>query len=159
MEDILIIRRLGDNIEPPYELLNLAEPFMKVAMEDYIKRGICYVAYNNNKELVGTYILLQTQPKTLELVNVSIDEQFRRRGNGKRLVEHAIGQSAIHGAEVMEIGVGNSSIRLLEMYQQNGFNISSIDFDYFIRNFNSPIYENGIHCKHLIKLRIDIFEK
>lgn len=158
MDEVLIIKRLEDNTNPPYELLNLAEPFMKVSMDDYIERGICYMAYNSSKQLVGAYVLLKTQPFIIELVNVSIDKAFRGKGNGRRLVEHAISQAIILGYEILEIGVGNSSIDLLASYQREGFNISSIEFDFFKKHYPETIIENGIECRHLIKLRMQLIE-
>lgn len=157
MEDLLIIRKLDDGMEPPYELLNEADP-SKEAVDDYLLRGICYTAYNSLKELVGTYVLLKTRPFMIELVNISVAEKFRKQGNGKKLLEHAIDQARILGYDVLEVCTGNSSIRQLSLYQKAGFSIYSIDYDFFRRHYSEAIWEDGIECRHLIHLRIDMFD-
>lgn len=155
MEELLIIKRLKENAEPPYHLLYTADP-SKVAVEDYISRGKCYVAYNDKKELVGSYVLLQTRPFIIELINLAVEEKFQKKGNGRKLVEHAINEARILGYEVLEICTGNSSLRQLGIYQRAGFSINSIDLDFFRRHYSESIWEDGIECRHLISLRIGL---
>ena len=157
MEKLLIINKLGVEDVPPYELLLEADP-SKEAIDDYIARGECYTAYNSSKELVGVYVLLKTRPFTIELVNIAVVDKFREKGNARILLEHAINQSRLLGYDMLEVCTGNSSIRQLMIYQKAGFTIYSIDYDFFRRNYSEVIWENGIECRHLIKLRIDIFD-
>lgn len=56
----------------------------------------------------------------------------------------------------MEIGTENSSIKQLELYKKLGFEINSIDNDFFIRNYKEEIFENGIRSVDMIKLRKNI---
>lgn len=155
MEQLLIIKKMDDTIEPPYHLFYAADP-SKQAVEDYINRGKCYVAYNEKKELVGVYVLLQTRPFVVELVNVSVEKKFQKKGNGRKLVEHAINEARLLGFEILEISTGNSSLKQLGLYQRAGFTINSIDYDFFRRYYPEPIWEDGIECRHLIRLRIDL---
>lgn len=157
MEDLLIIERLETRLEAPYELLLEADP-SKEAIEDYLERGECFTAYNSSKELVGVYVLLKTRPFTIELINIAISKKFRQKGNAKKLLEHAIDQSRLMGYETLEVATGNSSLRQLMIYQKAGFSIYSIDYDFFRRNYSEPIWENNIECRHLIRLRMDIFQ-
>ena len=157
MEELLIINKLGSGVVPPYDLLLEADP-SREAIDDYISRGDCYTAYNSSKELVGVYVLLKTRPFTIELANIAIVEKFRRKGNARILLEHAINQARLLGYDMLEVCTGNSSIRQLMIYQKSGFTIYSIDYDFFRRNYSEVLWENGIECRHLIKLRIDLFE-
>jgi hypothetical protein len=54
--DTMKIRELNVNEEPPIDLLLLADPSQKL-IEEYLNRGVCYVA-ENNKELIGVYVFV-----------------------------------------------------------------------------------------------------
>jgi ribosomal protein S18 acetylase RimI-like enzyme len=56
----------------------------------------------------------------------------------------------------LEVGTGNSSIGQLALYQKCGFRITGIDYNYFIRHYDEPIFENGIPCRDMIRLAIDL---
>lgn len=151
---MLIIEQLKEKETPPYDLLNMADPSDE-AIKDYLKRGTCYIASTEN-EAIGVYVLLQTRPFTIELVNVAIAEEYRGLGYGKKLVAHAIEEARIRGFHVMEVGTGNASIKQLGLYQKAGFVINSIDYDFFRKHYQEPIWEDGIECRHMIRLTMDL---
>lgn len=66
----------------------------------------------------------------------------------------AIEQAKREGYQKIEIGTGNSSIHQLALYQKCGFRITGIDQDFFIRNYEEEIYENGIQCRDMIRLTL-----
>ena len=154
MDDILIIEELKDKEVPPYDLLYMADPSQE-AVKDYIGRGICFVASTNNK-VIGVYVLLQTRPFTVELVNVAIAEEYRGQGYGKRLVAHAIDEAQRRKFHVLEVGTGNAGIKQLSLYQKSGFTITSVDFDFFRKHYPEPIWEDGIECRHMIRMSMDL---
>lgn len=153
--DILVIEKLREKEVPPYHLLNLADPSDK-AVKDYLERGECYIACNTNKDVIGVYVLLRTRPFTIELVNVAVDEEYQGNGYGKKLVQHAIDEARSRGFDTLEVGTGNSGTNQLAMYQKAGFTITSIDFDFFRKHYTEPIWENGIECRHMIRMSIDL---
>lgn len=150
----LVIKELSLSDKVPYHLLYLADP-SKEAVEDYLKRGTCYLAFLNEL-LVGEYVLLPTRPFTYELVNLAVDENYQGKGIGKQLVLHAIKSAKNSNAKVLEVGTGNCGATQLTLYQKCGFSISWIDFDFFTKHYKGKIIENGIECKHMVRLRIDL---
>lgn len=56
----------------------------------------------------------------------------------------------------MEIGTGNTSFSQLRLYQSCGYRITGIISDYFTRLYPQPIWENGIQCRDMVRLRKDI---
>ncbi|MTI47940.1 MAG: GNAT family N-acetyltransferase [Firmicutes bacterium] len=138
---------------PPYDLLLLADP-SKDIIDEYLKRGICYVCKTN--EIVGVYVLLNTRPKTMELVNVGVREDMQRKGIGRILVQDAIRKAKESNMETLEIGTGNSSLGQLALYQKCGFRIVGVDKDFFIRHYDEEIIENGIKCVDMIRLSMDL---
>jgi ribosomal protein S18 acetylase RimI-like enzyme len=150
----MLIRKLNAEEQPPLHLLLLADPSL-VLVEAYLKRGQCFVAEVENC-IIGVYVLLQTRPETVELVNIAVDENQQSKGIGKQLVYHAIQNARLLGAKTIEVGTGNSSVGQLALYQKCGFRITGIDRDFFIRHYTEEIVENGIQVVDMIRLSLDI---
>lgn len=150
----LTIKELSTADSIPYSLLHLADP-SKEAVEDYLSRGTCYVAFLDNA-LVGEYVILPTRPFTYELVNLAVDENHQNRGIGKLLINHAIQAAKSKNAKVLEVGTGNCGTSQLALYQKCGFTISWIDFDFFTKHYEEKIVENGMECRHMVRLRMDL---
>ncbi|MNE70929.1 putative N-acetyltransferase YvbK [compost metagenome] len=148
------IRQLNVNEQPPMELLLLADPSRKI-VEEYTSRGQCFIAEVDNS-IIGVYVLLQTRPETVELVNIAVDENHQGKGIGKQLVNHAIQNAKQLGFKTIEIGTGNSSIGQLALYQKCGFRITGVDRDFFIRHYDEEIFENGIQVVDMIRLSQDL---
>jgi ribosomal protein S18 acetylase RimI-like enzyme len=140
---------------PPMDLLLLADPSPKL-VEQYLKRGQCYVADGENGVPVAVYVLLPTRPDTIELVNLAVDGSYQGKGIGKQLIYHAIENAKQQGYKTLEIGTGNSSIGQLALYQKCGFRIVGVDIDFFVRHYAEEIFENGIQCRDMIRLSQDL---
>ncbi|WLR42063.1 GNAT family N-acetyltransferase [Bacillus carboniphilus] len=148
------IRKLELDEKPPIDLLLLADPSHMI-VERYIERGDCYIAEKEG-EAIGVYVLLPTKPNTIELVNVAVKETYQKQGFGKQLVLDALKQAALCGFKTVEVGTGNSSIEQLALYQKCGFRIKSVDSDFFVKHYPQVIYENGIQCRDMVRLSIEL---
>jgi ribosomal protein S18 acetylase RimI-like enzyme len=148
------IRKLTKCDNLPMELLLLADPSEEIVME-YAIRGECFVAEQEQK-IVGVYVLLPTRPETIELVNVAVAEEQHGKRIGKHLVMDAIKTARTKGYKTIEVGTGNSGIGQLALYQKCGFRIVGVDLDFFIRHYTEEIYENGIQCRDMIRLSLDL---
>jgi len=148
------IRRLDSGDELPYSLLLLADPSKEI-VDSYIRRGQCFVAELQGRA-VGVYVIVDTRPQTVELVNVAVAEPEQGKGIGKRLVQHAIETARTLGYKTIELGTGNSGIGQLALYQKCGFRIVGVDMDFFTRHYPEPIYENGILCRDMVRLSINL---
>ena len=91
-----------------------------------------------------------------EIINLAVEEGLQGKGIGKLLIKHSIQTAKQMGFKTVEIATGNSSIYQLALYQKEGFRMTGIDHDFFIRNYQEPIFENGIECRDLIRLSIRI---
>ncbi|WP_407271983.1 GNAT family N-acetyltransferase [Radiobacillus sp. PE A8.2] len=143
------IVQLGEGDEIPYELLFSADP-SKAMINRYLEKGTCFMAVEATK-VIGTFILLKSSENTAEIMNIAVSADFQNQGIGKRLIEHAKLQAKQWGCRHIEIGTGNSSIGQLALYQKCGFRITGVDHDFFIRNYDEPIIENGIACRDMIR--------
>ncbi|WP_400245366.1 GNAT family N-acetyltransferase [Niallia sp. JL1B1071] len=150
----MIIRKLTQEESPPIELLLTADPSENLVKE-YLKKGLCYIAEEKD-QIIGVYVLLPTIEESIELINLAVAEIYQGTGLGKKLVMHAIEEARMLGNKVIEVGTGNSSIGQLALYQKCGFRINRIDKDFFLKNYEEEIYENGIQCVDMIRLTQDI---
>ncbi|MEK5166345.1 GNAT family N-acetyltransferase [Paenibacillus sp. FSL R5-0527] len=148
------IEKLSDKFSAPYDLLLLADP-SKAIVDDYLSRGTCYTA-SLEDEAVGVFVLLRTRPDTIEIVNIAVKEDYQGQGLGKKLLSHAIQIAKEMNIKTVEIGTGNSSVSQLALYQKCGFRIVGVDHDFFVRHYDEEIYENGIQCRDMIRLRMEI---
>lgn len=148
------IRKLNVNEDYPMNLLLSADPSRKL-VEEYVNRGECYVK-EEDKDIIGIYVLLPTRPETVELVNIAVEDKMQGRGIGKQLVLHAIHTARTSGYRTIEIGTGNSSVGQLALYQKCGFRMVGVDVDFFIRHYSEEIYENGIQCRDMVRLSQDL---
>lgn len=148
------IRKLNKDEKLPMELLLLADPSREI-IEEYVKRGECFVAVIE-QQIIGVYVLLPTRPETVELVNVAVVEEQHGRGIGKQLVMDAIKVGKTKGYKTIEIGTGNSSIGQLALYQKCGFRIIGVDVDFFVKHYPEEIFENGIQCRDMVRLSQDL---
>lgn len=151
------IRLLENHEEVPLDLLLLADPSQEMIAE-YLQRGQCYVGLDEREQIIAVIVLLPTRPGTLKIVNIAVREAFQGRGIGKKLIQFAMDQAREKNAKTIEIGTGNSSVGQLLLYQKCGFRITGIDRDFFIRHYPEKIYENGIQCRDMIRLSLDLFE-
>ncbi|MFB4169445.1 GNAT family N-acetyltransferase [Virgibacillus sp. JSM 102003] len=148
------IQKLKSNETAPMNLLLLADPSEDL-IQEYLNQGQCYVAKIDNR-LVGVYILLPINSNIIEIKNIAVEESEQGKGVGKKLVTHAIANARLQGFTQIEVGTGNSSINQLALYQKCGFRISGIEKDFFIKNYEEEIFENGIRCTDMICLGISL---
>ncbi|WP_211227919.1 GNAT family N-acetyltransferase [Spirochaeta cellobiosiphila] len=122
----------------------------------YLKTGSCYVTEIEN-EIVAVILIMTTKKGTMEIMNLSVREDWQNKGIGKQLILHVIDDiKKLKDIRTIEIGTGNPGAIQMLLYQKCGFRIVGIDFDFFRRNYPEPIYENGIECRDMIRLRMDI---
>lgn len=146
----LHIERLAQTEQPPFDLLELADP-SREQIHTYLKTGTCYVA-RIEAETVGVCVLHPLDAACIEVKNIAVKESEQGKGLGKALLGHAEAIGRKLGYEMLVIGTGNSSIGQLALYQKQGFELSRIEKDFFTRNYPEPIFENGIQCKHMVML-------
>ncbi|MCK9151738.1 GNAT family N-acetyltransferase [Methanobacterium alcaliphilum] len=147
------INEIDENI---YELLLLGDS-SKEMLEDYIHRSRKYVA-KLNKEVVGIIVATPTRPLTLEILNISVKEEFQKQGIGTQLIKYVISLAHKWKKKVIEIGTGNCGINQIALYQKCGFRIVAIEPNYFTKYYKEfykeEILENNIQCKDVIRLKM-----
>lgn len=137
----------------PLTLLLTADPSEKL-IQKYLNKGYCYTALVED-QVVGV-ILVIYRGNSAEIINLAVEEKFQRRGIAKKLIEFVQNEVNAKDISKLEIGTGNSSIHQLLLYQKCGFRITKIDFDFFRDNYDEPVFENGIECRDMLRLSMEL---
>jgi len=134
-------------------LLLLADPSEKLIRE-YCQNGLIFSMYKDN-ELIGMMVLLPFSEEGIEIKNIAVDESYQGKGYGKQFLKHGIGFAKQNEYKRIRIGTGNSSLVQLGLYQKCGFRMVNIDKDFFTRNYEEAIVENGIQCRDMVILEME----
>ena len=105
------------------------------------------------KDLLGVVLLLDTHPKTVEIVNIAVDGKHRNHGLGEYLINFTCDWAKKHNYKTIEIGTGSTSFAQLYLYQKCGFRVVNIDNNFFVDNYSEPIIENKLVLKDMIRLK------
>jgi ribosomal protein S18 acetylase RimI-like enzyme len=151
MTDI-IIEQTKDVI--PKDLLLLADPSEEMIAE-YIHSGAVFVARLNAK-IMGALVVLKTRPKTMEIMNISVYEEYQNKGIGRQLIYRAIDYAKENKMKTLEIGTGNPGLVQMILYQKCGFRIIGVEFDYFRKYYKEKMIENGIECRDMIRMKMEL---
>ena len=143
MEDYLISRAQPNEILP--HLLLLGDENQQL-IDAYLPRSQAY-RLTVRDQIVGI-CLLQVNEQTGEIMNIAVEPAYQGQGLGKALLRHVIEAARQQELERLIIKTGNSGIGQIALYQQQGFELIGVNYNYFLQVYPNPIWENGIQCKH-----------
>ncbi len=149
----LVLRDIPRN-ELPWELLREADP-SDANIDSYISDAIVFGLFDGARA-VGIVAMAWQPEETMEVMNIAVAAEHRRRSIGTGLLASAIERARALGAKRLLVGTGNSSIGQLAFYQKAGFRMESIERDHFIRHYPEPIMEHGIQCRDMVRLSLDL---
>jgi ribosomal protein S18 acetylase RimI-like enzyme len=150
----IVIREMQGNSAAPMDLLLEADP-SEQKIKQYLKKGTVFLA-KLEKNIAGVMVLMPISPASMEIMNLAVDEKFRGKGIAKQLIAHAKQACADQNMDFLEIGTGNSSLDQLALYQKCGFRMKKVIENYFIDHYPEPIFENGIPCMDMVRLKMKI---
>ncbi|WP_406945125.1 GNAT family N-acetyltransferase [Halobacillus sp. SY10] len=120
-------------------------------IESYIDDGLFYTIHLDDVH-IGVSLFVFPGEHTVEIKNISIQEAYRGKGYGKRVIHAAFSLFQKKGYKEMLVGTSNSSIENLAFYQKAGFRFHEIHRDFFLQ-YSDPFYENGIRGMDMIYFR------
>jgi len=145
---------LAQGIKPPWDLLLLADPSREM-VDQYLSKSEVFVGELQGK-VIAVLVLFPIDKHNIEIKNLAVDMSYQGKGLGKQLIQFSIDYAKKRTMGKLIIATGNSSIGQLALYQSLGFELFEVNWGFFERNYHEPIIENGITCKHLMRLQIKI---
>lgn len=142
------IKEIKKNKKKYLSLLLLADE-QENMIDLYLERGTMYVLYDN--ELKSECVVTDEGNGILEIKNIATEPAFHRKGYGKALIQF-LSEKYKEQYSILQVGTGDSP-STINFYEKCGFIRSHIVKNFFIDNYNKPIYENGIQLVDMIYLR------
>lgn len=133
------------------ELLLLADP-SEEKVRSYLPESRCFVA-SRGEVVVGACVVTPRGPGAYELMSIAVPPERQKSGYGSALLKHVIDLYRRAGARRLEVGTGTFGYQLA-FYQRHGFRVTSIDHDFFVRNYPEPIFEDGIQLFDMLRLTL-----
>ncbi|HIF4956685.1 TPA: GNAT family N-acetyltransferase, partial [Pseudomonas aeruginosa] len=135
----------------PMSLLLLADPSER-SVASYCDGALCYLATEDGAAL-GASVFNTRCKDVLELFNIAVAPEVQARGIGTALLEHAVTDARERGYVRIELGTGTFGYQLA-FYQRVGFRVDKVVKNYFLDNYDQPIYEMGIQHKDMLRLSL-----
>ena len=105
--------------------------------------NLCYCLSFNGRTI--GYLIAMLAVDTTDILNISIDPDFKRKGYGTALINHLIKELIKRdiGEILLEVRVGNKSA--IQFYKKQGFKEISVRKNYYTKNSKNQSHrEDGI---------------
>ncbi|MEM6840971.1 MAG: GNAT family N-acetyltransferase [Bacteroidota bacterium] len=135
--------------ETPLDLLLLADPSEKM-INSYLPQADCYVA-EQQRQVVGVCVVKKLSVPTAEIMNIAIRPENQGEGIGTQLLRYVINQILTEGIIQIYLGTGSFGYQLT-FYQRLGFRVVAVERDYFLNNYDKPLFELGVQHKDRLVL-------
>lgn len=128
------------------ELLLLGDEQEEMIMK-YLDRGRLF-AMKKDDTVCAVCVVTDEGDFTLELKNIAVAEQFQRQGLGRELILFI--ENRFAGAfRKLILGTGDSPLTV-PFYEKCGFRKCGVIKNFFIDNYDHPIYEVGVQLCDMI---------
>ena len=144
------VRIIENNKKEFLDLLLLADE-QKSMIDKYLYKGDMFALYDG--ELKSVCVVTKEDNNEYELKNLATYEKYKGQGYGGSLVNY-IFEHYKEKCKTMIVGTGDSGMTI-PFYEQCGFKISHKVKNFFIDNYDKPIFENGVQLVDMVYLRKD----
>lgn len=145
--DIKIIK---ENKKRFLDLLLLADE-QENMVDKYLERGEMFALYDG--DLKSICVVTKEDKDIYELKNLATYEKYQGKGYGSRLIKYIL-EHYKDKCKTMIVGTGDSPLTI-PFYEHSGFVFSHRVEDFFIDNYDYPIFENGIRLVDMVYLKKD----
>lgn len=115
----------------------------------YLNRGDMFSLYDN--DLKSTCVVTQEGENIYEIKNIATYDKYQGLGYGQRLIEYILNYYEDR-CKTMYVGTGDIQ-RIISFYERCGFRISHRVKNFFIDNYNEPIFECGKQLIDMVYLK------
>lgn len=119
-------------------------------IERYLERGELFVAFDEKDEAVAAAVITKEDDGLYELKNIAVAPELRRQGLGRDMIAFLLNR--YRGKGMLQVGTGESEATL-GFYNACGFTFSHVEKDFFTKNYDHPIVEDGKVLRDMIYLR------
>lgn len=143
------IREIKENKKKFLSLLLLADE-QENMIDRYIDNGIMYVLDDEGIKC-ECVVVSNKSDSILEIKNIATEPECQRKGYGKIMIDF-IADKYKGKYSVLQVGTGDSPLTI-PFYEKCGFVRSHMIKNFFIDNYDHPIYECGVQLVDMIYLQ------
>lgn len=145
------IKEIYNNRKKYLDLLLLADE-QESMIDRYIMRGTMYAVYDN--EIKAVCIVTDEGNNILEIKNIAVIPEYQRQGYGKILIDYIINKYK-GNYRILQVGTGDSPLTV-PFYEKCGFKKSHIVKNFFLDNYDHPIFECGKQLTDMIYFQMKL---
>ena len=150
------ITELRDNKKQYLDLLLLADE-QEDMIDRYLEKGKMYILTEENA-VKAECVVTDEGGGVLEIKNIAVKPEFQGKGYGKAMISF-IEEKYRENFSILQAGTGDSPLTI-PFYENCGFSRSHIIKDFFVDNYEKPIFECGVRLRDMVylrkKLRVEI---
>lgn len=143
------IIKINDSDKTKYmDLLLIADEQVSM-IEKYLYRGDMFAL--RDEDIKAICIVTQRQPGVYEINNIVTVPKYQRKGYGQHLISLIADSYKKSGSELY-VGTGDCPA-ILRFYERCGFEKSHIVKNFFIDNYDHPMFEDGQQLVDMVYLK------
>lgn len=142
------IIEITDNKKKYLPLLLLADE-QESMIDRYVNIGTMWALDENGIKAVC--IVTDEGDGVLEIKNIAVEPSYQRMGYGKHLIEFIVNKYQDR-YRVLTVGTGDSPLTV-PFYEKCGFQRSHIIKNFFVDNYEHPIFECGKQLVDMVYLK------
>lgn len=146
----LEIKQITNHKDYPYDLLLLADE-TGAAINKYLFDSAVFVV-EEQQQPIAVFCLYPIDSETLEIKNIAVAVAHQNSGLGSKILRH-IRQTYLAKYPNLIVGTADCGLDQIRFYERNGFVKYGIRRNFFIENYEQPIYENGQLLKDMVLLK------
>ena len=117
-------------------------------IDEYLERGQMFVL--DDEGIKAECVVTQEGDNIIEIKNIAVYPKYQKKGYGKKLIEF-VENKYKNDFDIIRVGTGDSRLTV-PFYENCGFRRSYCLKDFFVNNYENPIYEDGIRLKDMVYL-------
>jgi len=142
------IEKITVNKKQYLDLLLLADESEKM-IDRYLANGDMFALFDDDLKTIS--VVTRIDNETCELKNIATYEKYQGKGYGTALIKYICDFYKNH-YKTMLVGTGDTPA-ILSFYENCGFEISHRLKNFFIDNYDHPMFEQGIQLIDMVYLR------
>lgn len=145
------IIKITENKKQYLDLLLLADE-QESMIDRYIDRGTMYALDEGGVKAVC--IVTDEGSGILEIKNIATAPAYQGRGYGRQLISFII-EHYKEAFKILQVGTGDSPLTI-PFYEKCGFRKSHSIKNFFVDNYDHPIFECGKQLTDMVYLRMEL---
>lgn len=145
------IKEITENKKQYLSLLLLADE-QEDMIDRYLEKGAMYVL--DDMGVKSECVVTDEENRILEIKNIAVYPEFQGKGYGKKLIDFLIDFYS-DDFDILQVGTGDSPLTV-PFYEKCGFKRHHVIKNFFVDNYDKPIFECGVQLVDMVYLRMSI---